>query len=281
MFSPRRRIQLKRPEQLRQMRRAGLVVARALTAVSHEAQPGITTAELDAIAAQVIASAGADSSFLDYGAVDGHGGFTGVVCLSVNSEVVHGMPGDRVLADGDLLSIDCGAIVDGWHGDAARTVLVGQPAVDARTLSDVTREALWRGIAAVRPGGHIGDVSAAVQGYVRSRDEPYGIVAEYVGHGIGTEMHQSPDVPNLGRAGRGPRILAGMALAVEPMLTAGSAENTVLEDGWTVVTDDGSLAAHWEHTVAVTETGLWVLTAEDGGESRLGELGVPFGPLSD
>ena len=281
MFSPRRRIQLKRPEQLRQMRRAGLVVARALTAVGHEAQPGITTAELDAIAAQVIASAGAQPSFLDYGAVDGQGGFTGVVCLSVNSEVIHGVPGDRVLADGDLLSIDCGAIVDGWHGDAARTVLVGQPAPDAQALSDVTQQALWQGLAAVRPGGHIGDVSAAVQGYVRSRDERYGIVAEYVGHGIGTEMHQSPDVANLGRAGRGPRIVAGMALAVEPMLTAGSAENTVLEDGWTVVTDDGSLAAHWEHTVAVTETGLWVLTAEDGGERRLGELGVPFGPLSD
>ncbi len=263
------------------MRRAGLVVARALAAVSREAQAGITTSELDAVAAQVIASAGAEPSFLEYGAVDGAGGFTGVTCLSVNSEVVHGVPGDRVLAAGDLLSIDCGAIVDGWHGDAARTVGVGAVTPAAAELSRVTREALWAGIAAVRIGGHIGDISAAVEGSVRGEGVDYGIVAEYVGHGIGREMHQAPDVPNQGRAGRGPRIVEGMVLAIEPMVTAGSPANTVLEDGWTVVTDDGSWASHWEHTVAVTGTGLWVLTAEDGGEAMLSEVGAPFGPLGE
>ena len=259
------------------MRNAGLVVARALTAVAHEAQPGISTAELDAVAAQVIASAGAQSSFLDYGAVDGEGGFAGVTCLSVNEEIVHGVPGERVLRPGDLLSIDCGAIVDGWHGDAARTVAIGRPTEAAAALSAATREALWHGIAAVRVGGHIGDISAAVEGFVRGLDLDYGIVVEYVGHGIGTEMHQPPDVPNAGRAGRGPKIVEGMVLAIEPMLTAGSPANSVLEDGWTVTTDDGSLAAHWEHTVAVTAAGLWVLTAEDGGARMLAELGVPYG----
>ncbi|MBA8793117.1 methionyl aminopeptidase [Friedmanniella endophytica] len=278
MFGSRRRIEVKRPDQLRAMRRAGLVVARALSAVAAELRPGITTAELDAVAAQVIASAGAQPSFLDYGAVDGHGGFAGVTCLSVNSEVVHGVPGDRVLAEGDLISVDCGAIVDGWHGDAARTLPVGSITPEAAELSRVTREAMWAGIAAVRSGRQIGDVSAAVEALVAGR---YGIVEEYVGHGIGSAMHQAPDVPNLGRAGRGPRITVGMALAIEPMLTAGSPANTLLDDGWTVVTDDGSLAAHWEHTVAVTEHGLWVLTAEDGGEQRLAELGAPFGPLAD
>lgn len=263
------------------MRQAGLVVARALTAVAHEAQPGISTTELDAVAAQVIASAGAQSSFLDYGAIDGKGGFAGVTCLSVNEEIVHGVPGERLLAAGDLLSIDCGAIVDGWHGDAARTVAIAQSSEAAAALSAATRDALWHGIAAVHAGGHIGDISAAVEGFVHGLDLDYGIVAEYVGHGIGTEMHQPPDVPNAGRAGRGPRILEGMVLAIEPMLTAGSAANSVLEDGWTVTTDDGSLAAHWEHTVAVTAEGLWVLTAEDGGAKMLAELGVPFGPLGD
>lgn len=281
MFSSRRRIELKQPEQLRRMRQAGLVVARALTAVAREAESGISTTELDAVAAQVIASAGAQSSFLEYGAIDGSGGFSGVTCLSVNSEIVHGLPGDRVLAAGDLLSIDCGAIVDGWHGDAARTVAVGQPSEAAAALSAATRDALWHGIAAMRIGAHIGDISAAVEGFVRGLDVDYGIVVEYVGHGIGTEMHQPPDVPNSGRAGRGPKLVEGMVLAIEPMLTAGSPMNTVLEDGWTVTTDDGSLAAHWEHTVAVTAHGLWVLTAEDGGAKMLAELGVPFGPLGD
>lgn len=281
MFTPRRRIELKSPEQLRGMRRAGLVVARALTAVEREAEPGITTNELDAVAAQVIASAGALPSFLDYGAGGGQGGFGGVSCLSVNSEILHGLPRDRVLGDGDLLSIDCGAVLDGWHGDAARTVSVGTRTAAGEALSEATRNALWQGISAIRVGGHIGDISAAIERYVRSLDVRYGIVAEYVGHGIGTAMHLPPDVPNTGRPGRGPKILEGMALAIEPMLTAGSAANSVLEDGWTVVTDDGSLAAHWEHTVAVTERGLWVLTAEDGGERMLGELGAPFGPLAD
>lgn len=265
------------------MRRAGLVVAAALAAVRTAVRPGVTTAELDAIAAEVIASAGALPSFLGYGAVKGVGGFPGVTCVSVNEEIVHGIPGPRVLASGDLVSIDCGAIVDGWHGDSAITVGVGEVSEAARALDETTRAALWHGIAAVRLGGQISDISAAVQQYVRSAG-PYGIVEEYVGHGIGSTMHQPPDVPNVQQR-RGLRrsltLVEGLALAIEPMLTAGSPENTELDDGWTVVSDDGSLGCHWEHTITATPSGIWVLTAEDGGEETLGRLGVPFGPLTD
>jgi methionyl aminopeptidase len=289
VFGAHRGVELKTRDQLLQMRRAGLVVAAALAATRAEVRPGISTRELDGVAADVIRSAGALPSFLDYGAEDGVGGFAGVTCLSVNQEVVHGVPGDRVLRDGDLLSIDCGAIVGGWHGDAAVTVPVGRVGSAAAALSEATRQALWRGIGAVRLGGFVGDISAAVEGYVRSLPVPYGIVEEYVGHGIGSAMHQPPDVPNVvGRGllrgparGRGPRIVAGLALAVEPMLTLGPPDNHVLDDDWTVVTDDGAVAAHWEHTVTATEHGLWVLTAEDGGAEMLRSLGVPFGPLAD
>ena len=282
MFGTSRGIEIKSPAQIRQMRRAGLVVADALAAVAAAAHPGVCTRELDAVAADVIRSAGATPSFLGYGAVKGRGGFAGVICISVNEEIVHGVPGERVLAPGDLVSIDCGAILDGWHGDSALTVLVGDTAADeAQGLSDATRLALWHGIAAARLDGHVGDISAAVERYVRSLSYPYGIVQEYVGHGIGTSMHQPPDVPNVGRPGRGPRIVEGLVLAVEPMLTLGSPDNTELDDGWTVVTDDAQLACHWEHTMTVTSNGIWVLTAADGGEQMLGELGVPFGPLAD
>lgn len=281
IFAGHRGIELKTPEQIRTMRRAGLVVARALAATIAEVRPGITTAELDAVAAEVIRSAGAESSFLDYGAVGGEGGFQGVVCLSVNEEIVHGVPGERMLTDGDVLSIDCGAIVDGWHGDAARTVFVGDASREARELSDATRMAMWHGIAAARLGGRIGDISAAIEAYVASLPHAYGIVAEYVGHGIGSAMHQPPDVPNLGRGGRGPRIVEGMCLCIEPMLTLGSPLNATLDDEWTVVTRDRSLAAHWENAITVTPRGIWVLTEPDGGEAMLAELGVPFGPLDD
>lgn len=287
MFGSQRGVELKTPDQLRQMRRAGVVVAQAIAAAVAEVRVGITTRELDAVAAEVIRSAGAEPSFLDYGAVDGVGGFRGVTCISVNEEVVHGVPGDRALAEGDLVSIDCGAIIEGWHGDSAVTAFVGEPGREAAALSETTRMAMWHGIAAARLGGHVGDISAAVEGFVREREPSYGIVEEYVGHGIGSAMHQPPDVPNvtargvLRTASRGVKIVEGLALAVEPMLTLGEPDNHVLADDWTVVADDGSLACHWEHTMTVTAQGLWVLTAEDGGEQLLNALGAPFGPLAD
>ena len=257
------------------MRRAGLVVAEALASTATGVKPGVTTAELDAIAAQVICGSGAKPSFL------GYLGFPATTCISVNNEVVHGIPGPRVLADGDTISIDCGAIVEGWHGDSAVTVQVGTGSAEATALSEATRLAMWHGIGAARLGRRIGDISSAIEDYVDSLPTAYGIVADYTGHGIGSTMHQPPDVPNLGRAGKGPKIVLGMALAIEPMLTLGSPENSVLDDDWTVVTDDGSIACHWEHTMTVTEQGIWVLTSPDGGEAMLRELGAPFGPLAD
>jgi methionyl aminopeptidase len=274
-------VEIKTPEQLLQMRAAGHVVARALAAASAAVRPGITTRELDAVAADVISSAGATSSFLGYGAVRGAGGFPAVTCISVNEEVVHGIPGDRVLSAGDLVSIDCGAVVNGWHGDSAVTVGVGSVSVEADALSRATRTALWDGIAAARLGGRVTDISAAVERSVSAAEHRYGIVEDYVGHGIGSAMHQPPDVPNRGRRGRGPTIVAGLALAVEPMVTLGSPATKVLADDWTVVTVDGRLAAHWEHTMTVTSTGIWVLTAVDGGEEILAGLGAPFGPQAD
>ncbi|SER13168.1 type I methionyl aminopeptidase [Microlunatus flavus] len=277
----------KSADEVRLMRRAGLVVAQALEAVVAQVHPGVTTRELDAVAAAVIAGAGASPSFLGYGADEDRPGFPGVLCLSVGEEVVHGIPGERELRDGDLLSVDCGAIVDGWHGDAAVSVVVGadEPPADVVGLVETTRTALWHGIAALRPGGRIGDVAVAVEQAVRAAGS-YGIVDDYVGHGIGTAMHEDPDVPNrlpsgpLARLrGRGGRVVPGTVLAVEPMLTLGAPETHELDDGWTAVTDDGSLACHFEHTVAVTPGGLWVLTAADGGEAALGALGAPYAPL--
>lgn len=287
MFGSSRGVELKSKDQLRVMRRAGLVVAATIAATAAEVRAGVTTRELNAVAYEVILGAGAQPSFLDYGPYQGAGGFRGVVCLSVNDEIVHGVPGDRVLAEGDLVSIDCGAILDGWHGDSAVTVFVGHPTATAGALSEATRLAMWHGIAAARLGGHVTDISAGVESYVRSLDPAYGIVEEYVGHGIGSAMHQPPDVPNVTAHGvlrgvsRGPRITPGLALAVEPMLTLGPPDNHVLADDWTVVTDDGGLAAHWEHTMTVTDQGIWVLTAEDGGCEMLATLGVPFGPLAE
>lgn len=257
------------------MRRAGLVVADALATTATAVKAGITTAELDAVAAQVICSSGATPSFL------GYLGYPATTCISVNNEIVHGIPGPRVLADGDTISIDCGAILEGWHGDSAVTVQVGTGSAEATALSEATRLAMWHGIGAARLGGRIGDISSAIEDYVDSLPTAYGIVADYTGHGIGSAMHQPPDVPNVGRAGKGPKIVLGMALAIEPMLTAGEPDNSVLGDDWTVITDDGSIACHWEHTMTVTEQGIWVLTSPDGGEAMLARLGVPFGPLAD
>ncbi len=189
---------------------------------------------------------------------------------------MHGIPGDRVIADGDVVSIDCGAIVDGWHGDAALTLAVGEVPAAALELMRVTEEAMWRGFAAAALGGRVTDISHAVEEYVRSQGD-FGIVEEYVGHGIGSAMHQPPNVPNFGRPGKGPRLVEGLALAVEPMIVAGSPATHVLDDDWTVKTDDGSLAAHFENTFTLTPRGPWVLTALDGGAAKLAELGVPCG----
>jgi methionyl aminopeptidase len=183
--------------------------------------------------------------------------------VSVNDEVVHGIPGNRRILEGDVVSIDCGAIVDGWHGDAALTVLVGDVADDLRDLSRVTEESLWAGLRAARPGNRLSDIGHAVESVVRAAGDQYGIIEEYVGHGIGSSMHMEPAVPNYGRPGKGPRLVPGMALAVEPMVVLGDPGVHVLDDDWTVVASDGSLASHWEHTVAVTEDGPWVLTALD------------------
>ncbi|HET8719265.1 MAG TPA: type I methionyl aminopeptidase [Nocardioidaceae bacterium] len=265
-----RGVEIKTPEQIERMRAAGLVVGRTLELLADSVKAGVTTGELDAIAEDHIRSSGATPSF------KGYHGFPGSICTSVNDEIVHGIPGERTLADGDIVSIDCGAIVDGWHGDAALTVPVGTVSAEARELMRVTEQAMWHGIGAARLGGRVTDISHAVESYVRSQGD-LGIVEDYVGHGIGSAMHQPPNVPNYGRPGRGPRLVQGLALAVEPMVVAGDQANHTLEDDWTVMTDDGSWAAHFEHSFTLTERGAWVLTALDGGEAGLAELGVPFG----
>lgn len=262
------------------MRKAGLVVASALEAMGREIHPGVTTQALADLAREVLAANDARSSFLNYGADYGVTPFPSVVCVSVNDEIVHGIPGERILQEGDLVSVDFGAIVDGWHGDAARTFECGQVSEEAHRLSEATREAMWSGIAAAKLGGRIGDISHAVE-RAATESGSWGIVKDYVGHGIGSEMHQEPDVPNLGRARRGPKIQPGMALCVEPMLTSGTQDNRTLDDEWTIVTEDGGLAAHWENTITVTDTGVWVLTELDGGQAELAIRGVPFGPLAD
>ena len=265
-----RGIQIKSPEQIDAMRRAGLVVGQTLELMRTTVRAGISTGELDAVAEDNIRSSGATPSF------KGYHGFPGSICASVNEEVVHGIPGDRVLAEGDVVSIDCGAIVDGWHGDAAITVAVGAVPPEVTELMRVTEEAMWRGICAARLGGRVTDISHAVESHVRSQGS-FGILEDYVGHGIGSEMHQPPNVPNYGRPGKGPKLVEGLALAVEPMITLGSKDTEVLADDWTVVTADGSWAAHFEHTFTLTPQGAWVLTALDGGEAALNALGVPFG----
>ncbi|WP_285649227.1 type I methionyl aminopeptidase [Actinomycetospora sp. NBRC 106375] len=251
---------MKTPGQVEAMRAAGLVVADALAAVTEAARPGVSTADLDEVAEGVIREAGAVPSFL------GYMGFPASICASVNEQVVHGIPSrEQVLGDGDLVSVDCGAILEGWHGDAAVTLLVGTPAAGDEDLSGACRAAMDAGIAALVPGGRLGDVGHAIEAEARRRaaadGREYGIVADYGGHGIGTSMHMEPFVPNLGRAGSGMRLRTGMVLAIEPMLTGGTDETEELEDGWTVVTADGSRAAHWEHSVAVTDDGPRILTA--------------------
>jgi methionyl aminopeptidase len=238
--------------EIRTMRRAGRVVAEMHDRIRSALRPGVTTLELDAVGREVLERRGARSNFL------GYHGYPAVICTSPNEVVVHGIPGGRVLEEGDIVSIDCGAIVDGYHGDAAFTAGIGEVDGDAQRLIDVTRDALDAGIAELVPGSRLGDLGAAVQATVEAAE--FSVVRDYVGHGIGTAMHEPPDVPNVGRRGRGKQVAAGDVFAVEPMVAAGSEDTLVLADGWTVVTIDGSWAAHWEHTVAVTDDGPEILT---------------------
>ncbi|WP_092535222.1 type I methionyl aminopeptidase [Amycolatopsis arida] len=257
-------IEIKSRTELEAMRAAGLVVARTLALVTAAARPGVSTAELDELAEQTIRDAGAVPSF------KGYHGFPASICASVNEEIVHGIPSaERRLAEGDLLSVDCGAILDGWHGDSAVTIEVGTVSTADHALSAATRAAMWAGVEAAVAGARLTDISHAVETAAAREGSAhaveYGMIAEYGGHGIGSQMHMEPFLPNVGKPGKGPRLRVGMALAIEPMLTSGSGETVELADGWTVVTADGSRAAHWEHTVAITDEGPWVLTAPEDG----------------
>jgi methionyl aminopeptidase len=285
----------KSPQELEIMARAGRVVAELHEVLRDAIRPGISTGELDALAEREIRSRDAVPSF------KGYRGFPATLCTSKNHEIVHGIPSADVrLDEGDVISIDCGAIVDGWHGDSAVSFLLGDDgalpldasddvveaagcSVAAAQLVRATEAAMWAGIAALDGGRRLNDVGRAVEASVELAGElvgaEYGIVEEYVGHGIGTAMHQPPDVVNYRVRDAGPRLRPGMCLAIEPMITLGTGDTHVLDDEWTVVTADGSRAAHWEHSVAILDGGIWVLTAPDGGAGRLAGLGVDVRPL--
>lgn len=254
-----KRVPFRSPGELDAMAAAGAIVGQALVAVRDAAKAGVSTLELDTVAESVIRDAGAVPSF------KGYHGFSGSICSSVNDVVVHGIPSDDVvLAEGDLVSIDCGAILDGWHGDSAWTFGVGELSQADHELSDATRMSMEAGIAAMVDGARLTDISHAIEVGTRHAEKTFGrsfgIVDGYGGHGIGREMHLDPFLPNEGEAGHGPLLVIGSTLAIEPMLTLGTTDTTELDDGWTVVTDDGSRAAHWEHTVAVTADGPRILT---------------------
>jgi len=240
------------PSEIAIMRRAGRVVAEMHECIQAAIKPGVSTLELDAIGRDVLDRRGAKSNFL------GYHGFPAVICASPNHIVVHGIPDEYQLVDGDLISIDCGAIIDGWHGDAAFTAGVGEISREVSRLISVTESALYAGIATMVPGGHIGDIGHAVQ--TEAEAAGFSIVREYVGHAIGRAMHEQPEVPNYGRQGRGPKLRLGNVFAVEPMVNMGSPDTRVLADGWGVVTADGEWSAHWEHTIAITESGPEILT---------------------
>jgi methionyl aminopeptidase len=267
MLGRKSKIEIKSPEQILLMRKAGLVVADVLARMQLEAGPGVTTLQLDRIAREMLANAGAQSSFL------GYFGYPAVICSSVNDEVVHSIPNEIALKDGDILSVDFGAIVDGWNGDAAITIEIGTPIPEQTALSNATRESMWAGLAKAVAGNRLSDISHAIEVVIRNAGD-YGILEEYGGHGIGTKMHMDPLIPNYGEPGHGPELITGMALAIEPMATLGSKHVRTLDDEWTVVTTDGSRAAHWEHTVAITAEGPWVLTALDGGAQYFAANGI-------
>ncbi|QRV01817.1 type I methionyl aminopeptidase [Arcanobacterium phocisimile] len=273
-------IQYKTNEQIIKMRQAGLVVAQIHAALRQAVKPGVTTEDMDQVALDVLRKNGSRSNFL------GYYDFPKNICTSVNEEIVHGIPGPRVLQPGDLVSFDCGAIVDGWHADACISVVV--PGGDAaiaqarQELSDITRESMWVGIAAMATGRRVGDIGNAIDDYVESLegDVRPDIVLDFTGHGIGDSMHQEPEVLNYSIHGRTPKLKPGMVLCIEPMLTAGMQDNHTLADEWTVVTDDGKDACHWEHMVALHKNGIWVLTEPDGGASELARFGVTVSPLN-
>ena len=265
--------QIKTLEQLQLMRKAGLVVAEALDLMKAAIAPGVTPLELDAIAADYLKANNATPSFLNY-----HG-FPNVICASVNHEVVHGIPNERPLVSGDIISIDFGAIVNGWHGDSAFSIGVGAIDPADQKLMDTCEGSMWRGIAAAKVGGHLTDISHAIEHYIQSQGK-YGILREYGGHGIGTEMHQDPHVLNYGPPGLGPELKVGLALAIEPMITRGTEKMKTLSDDWTVIASDKSNGAHFEHTFALLPDGKpFVMTALDGGATALGRLGVEISAL--
>jgi len=250
----------------------GRITAAALDAVRAAIRPGITTLELDAIAEKVIRDAGAEPNFMLVP------GYRHTICASVNEEVVHGMPGSRVIQPGDIVSIDCGAQLDGWNGDSAFTVVVPDPSrpelvAERQRLSDVTEQSLWHGIAALASVKRLNQVGTAIEQYIEAQGE-FGIIEDYTGHGIGRSMHEDPPVFNYRVREKGPEVKAGLAVAIEPMLTGGTIDTVTLADDWTVATVDGTMAAHWEHSVAVHAGGIWVLTAVDGGAAALAPLGV-------
>jgi methionyl aminopeptidase len=277
-----RGVEIKTPEQIDLMRAAGLLTGQTLELLRTACRPGVTTGELDRLAEENIRSHGGVPSFLGYG----YPPFPATICASVNEQVVHGIPSARqILEEGDLLSLDCGAILHGWHGDSAITVGVGATDPALLRMAEVAEDGMWAGIAAAARGaangrGRLTDISFNVEKTVRKAGR-YGIVDGYGGHGIGTEMHQDPHVLNHGKPGKGPRLVTGMALAIEPMITMGSPRTVELDDGWTVVTRDGSVAAHVEHTMAILDDGVWVTTAPDGGRGRLGGLVTARQPGAD
>lgn len=266
-------IQIKTLDELKTMRRAGLLVGQTLDLLRQSIKVGMRTDALDAIAAANIKRGGGTSNFL------GYHGYPATICISVNDEIVHGIPGDRIIEDGDVVSIDCGAIIEGWHGDAAFSFGAGTVDPADQKMMDVCEESMWRGFAAAKLGGRLTDISHAIGSYIDSQGK-YGILAEYGGHGIGTEMHQEPHVLNYGKAGNGPEIVPGLALAIEPMITRGSPKTKVLGDDWTVVSADKTRGAHFENSYAILPDGKpFVLSAIDGGRTQLARLGIEISDL--
>jgi methionyl aminopeptidase len=266
-------IQIKSLDQLKTMRKAGLLVRSTLETVRSNIKAGITTSALDAIAEASIKRGGGTSNF------KGYHGYPATICVSINDEIVHGIPGDRMIMPGDIVSVDCGAIIDGWHGDAAFSVIV-EPIDEIRQkMLDVCEESMWQGIAAGAQGKKLSDIGAAIEKYITSQGK-YGILREYGGHGIGTAMHMEPHILNYGRAGNGPTIEAGMCFAIEPMITLGGEKTRVLDDEWTVVTVDKSHGSHFENTYCIAPDGKpFVLTEVDGGKSHLARFGIEISNL--
>ena len=250
-------ISIKSPREIEAMRRAGRITAQARALAGSMVKPGVTTLEIDTAVRRYIESQGAKPAFL------GYSGFPGSACISVNEEVIHGIPGPRVLKEGDIVSIDVGAFIGGFHGDCAATYPCGEVSEQAKKLIEVTQQSFWEGIAFARPGQRVSDISHAVQQYVEANG--CSVVRDFIGHGVGAKLHEAPEVPNFGPAGRGPRLLPGMTIAVEPMVNAGDWRVKVLKDGWTTVSLDGSLTAHYENTVLITENGPEVLTVTEDG----------------